>query len=30
VAWDTDINTLDSASFKSIGGYIILANLRAI
>jgi peptide/nickel transport system substrate-binding protein len=27
VAWDTDIDTLDPASFKSIGGYTIQANI---
>jgi peptide/nickel transport system substrate-binding protein len=27
VAWDTDIDTLDPASFKSIGGYTVQANL---
>ena len=27
VAWDTDIDTLDPASFKSIGGYTVQANI---
>jgi peptide/nickel transport system substrate-binding protein len=27
VAWDTDIDSLDPASFKSIGGYTIQANI---
>lgn len=27
VAWDTDVDTLDPASFKSIGGYTIQANI---
>ena len=27
IAWDTDIDTLDPASFKSIGGYTIQANI---
>src|ERR1700709_1572796 len=27
VAWDTDIDPLDPASFKSIGGYTIQANI---
>ncbi len=27
VAWDTDIDTLDPAAFKSIGAYTVLANL---
>jgi peptide/nickel transport system substrate-binding protein len=26
VAWDTDIDTLDPAQFKAIGGYVTLAN----
>lgn len=27
VAWDTDIDTLDPASFKTVGGYTIQANI---
>lgn len=27
VAWDTDIDTLDPAAFKSIGGYVTIANI---
>ena len=27
VAWDTDIDTLDPASFKSIGAYTVQANI---
>src|SRR5438552_17301702 len=26
VAWDTDIDTLDPAHFKAIGGYVTVAN----
>src|SRR5881396_1807131 len=26
VAWDTDIDTLDPAQFKAIGGYVTIAN----
>ena len=26
VAWDTDIDTLDPAQFKAIGGYVTVAN----
>ena len=27
IAWDTDIDTLDPAAFKSVGGYVVLANV---
>src|ERR1700680_1267257 len=27
IAWDTDIDTLDPAAFKSIGAYVVQANV---